>query len=351
MPTVDEKFLLYLLQACAAGEPTPLYPVRFARELNLERDKLDAGLDELRRRGLVQFTEWIKDVGQGYALTAAGRQALSTRRLTPRPNPVAEVEEPFADDAVRADIVRRGIFAPRPPYVVWLLLAANLLYFAFGAYYAGDHSGEYLQGQGKATTKVLRDLGALEKSRVFPEKSNPPQRPQFERILLFLFLHGGLFHLAMNMYFLFAIGRQIEGMWGSLRFYAIYLIAGIVSGCVVLLMTADLTIGASGALYGIFVAMVVWMSLNKDYLPDGLIQEWSRNLAVNMVLLIAINFLPGISWQGHFGGAVGGLLAALLLHVQRFHPWRVVRMLALAGVPLVPIGFFVAVLLQHAGWF
>ncbi len=155
----------------------------------------------------------------------------------------------------------------------------------------------------------------------------------------------------MNMYFLGTLGRQIEAMWGSVRFLVIYFVAGIVSGCMVLLLApAGLTAGASGCLFGIFVAMIVWFALNHHHLPQNLIQAWSRNLGINVILLVAINFIPGTSWQGHFGGAVGGLLAALLLHVQRFHPVRAVRMLALAGVPLIPIGFFVAVLWQAGRW-
>jgi rhomboid protease GluP len=65
-----------------------------------------------------------------------------------------------------------------------------------------------------------------------------------------------------------------------------------------------------------------------------------------LFLLFAINFLPRVSWQGHLGGAIGGFLVALLLHVQRFHPSRVVRWLALAGVPAIPVLFFLAVLWQ-----
>jgi hypothetical protein len=85
-------------------------------------------------------------------------------------------------------------------------------------------------------------------------------------------------------------------------------------------------------------------------LPEGLIQDWSRSLGINAFLLIAINFVPGISWQGHLGGAIGGLLAALLLHVQRFHPSPGMRWLALAALPMVPVGFFLAVLWQ-VGYF
>jgi rhomboid protease GluP len=362
MRTLDEKSLLVLLQACAALAPEPLYPARFARQQDIDRDVLDAGLDELRRRGLVQFTEWVKDAGQGYALTEPGRQALATRRLPTGRAIATEASAPSNSTLSRYDrgeIVRRAVFAPSPARVTWILLAANVLYFAYGALYAEQNNldvADYLQGKGQAASTVLLRLGALYPPLVFPEKFNLDLRPQFERIVLCMFLHVGLLHIGMNMYFLYGMGRQIEGMWGWHRFLAIYFVAGIVSSCVVLLFSLSqlnehrLVAGASGSLFGIFMAMVVFFWFNREHLPERLIQDWSRNLAVNAFLLIAINFLPGISWQGHLGGAIGGLLAALLLQVQRFHPSAPIRWLALAGVPLIPIGFFVAVLWE-AGWF
>jgi rhomboid protease GluP len=361
MPTVDEEFLLHLLQACAARAPEPLYPARYAREQHLERDTLDAALDDLRRRGLIQFTEWVKDAGQGLALTEAGRQALATQRV-PTGRAVASAAPALKDRALtdyeRGEIVRAAVFEPTMPVVSRLLLAANLLFFAFGAFYAWNNNetlevSHYLTGSSPTTDKVLTHLGALHAKLVFL----PGNRPQFERIILSAFLHIGLLHLFMNMYFLFSLGPVIESMWGSLRFLAIYAIAGIVSGCVVLHFNmtqhSAAAAGASGCLFGIFVALVVWFWLNRQFLPERLIQVFKNNLATNVILLVAINFVPGISWQGHLGGAIGGLLAALLLHVQRFHPSPGIRILALAGVPIIPIGFFVAVLWEarQAGLF
>src|SRR5438128_639308 len=90
MPKVDAEFLSQLLHACA--ETAPLYPARYAQPHRLDRGELDAGLDELRRRGLVQFTEWVKDAGQGYEPTKAGWQALAGRGPLPR-GPAAPVAE------------------------------------------------------------------------------------------------------------------------------------------------------------------------------------------------------------------------------------------------------------------
>src|ERR1700689_2282670 len=87
MPTVDDEFLMHLLRACAGAAPAPLYPSRYSQEALVDRDRLDEGLDELRRRGLVKLTEWVKGLGQGCALTEAGEHALSTKRLTSAPAP------------------------------------------------------------------------------------------------------------------------------------------------------------------------------------------------------------------------------------------------------------------------
>jgi membrane associated rhomboid family serine protease len=343
MPTVTEEFLLQLLRACADCAPAPLYPARFARENNLDRNRLDEGLDELRRRGLVKLTDWVKDLGQGRALTDAGEQALKTRRLAPaRASAAAPANAAEEETGTygRGETVRRAVFNPHTAWVTRGLLTACIVYFIVGELYAWS-----LQDVPRPADKALVDLGALSLDLVF---GNGAHRPQYERIVLFCFLHIGLLHLFMNMYFLGTLGGQIEAMWGSIRFLIIYGIAGIVSGCMVLLLAPSgvVTAGASGCLYGSFVSMIVWFALNHQHLPQNLIQAWSRNLGLNVILLVGINFLDGISWQGHLGGAVGGLLAALLLHVQRFHPVRAVRILALLGLPLIPLGFFVAVLWQ-----
>ena len=223
--------------------------------------------------------------------------------------------------------MRRAIFKPPVAWVTRWLVIANIAYFLFGAAFASFHgwnAGEYLAGEGRTTNAVLIELGALNPELVFLPNG---QRPQYERIILFFFLHIGILHIGMNMYFLGTLGRQIEGMWGSSRFLVIYFVAGIVSGCMVLLLTPiqerqGLTAGALGCLFGIFAAMVVWFAFNHQHLPQNVVQAFSRNLGINIILLLVINFVPGVSWQGHFGGAVGGLLAALLLHLQCFHPVR-----------------------------
>ncbi len=356
MAMVSDEFLLQLLQACADG--APLYPARYAKEKNLDRARLDEGLDELRRRGLIKLTDWVKDLGQGRAVTEAGTKALATGRLTAAPVNNASITDRPIRTYERGEMARDAVYYTIKPYVCWTLITVNILFFLYGAFVAWRLDlpvREYLVGEDgtqRTTTIVLFESGGLWGPAVLLR--GPHGRPEFERIILFFFLHIGLLHLGMNMYFLATLGRLIEGMWGRVRFLAIYFIAGIVSGCVILSLDMlqgrnTLTVGASGALFGMFASMLVWFYLNRQRLPPQLLQDWSRTLAVNSFLLVATSLVPGVSWQGHLGGAIGGLLAALLLHLQRFHPSRAVRVLALLGLPLVPAAFFVLALWQ-AGW-
>jgi membrane associated rhomboid family serine protease len=362
MASAAHDFMLQLLQACAERAPEPLYPASFAKERNLDRDQLDAGLDELRRRGLIKLTDWVKEFGQGRTLTEAGWTALSTKNLAPvtqeaRSATVAPASSTYA----RGESVRNALYEPQPPWMCWILIAANVLYFLYGAVYAWENNlpvAEYLAGNDGAqrtTTHVLVELGGLFRGAVLPDPNPFVQfRPEFERILLACFLHVGVLHLAMNMYFLGSLGGLVESMWGKVRFLVIYLIAGLVSGCIVLCIDIlrqrnGLTVGASGCLYGLFASMAVWIAMNRRHLPEEFLQSWSRTLGINLFLMFTMNLLPGVSWQAHFGGAIGGALAAVLLQVQRFHPNAAVRLLALFGLPIIPLTFFLLTLWQ-AGW-
>src|SRR5437763_6545720 len=69
-----------VLQLCAASDPAPWYPSRYAREAGLDRDSLDEPLNQLRIAGLVRIGGWEAGRGQCYVLTDAGRAAVASPR-------------------------------------------------------------------------------------------------------------------------------------------------------------------------------------------------------------------------------------------------------------------------------
>lgn len=127
---------------------------------------------------------------------------------------------------------------------------------------------------------------------------------QVYRLLTSAFLHYGPMHLLLNMWALYVVGPPLEDLLGRLRFSALYLLSAL-GGSVAVYLLAPLntaTAGASGAVFGLFGAMlIVGRQLRMDI-------GWVAGIIViNLVFTFTI---PGISWQGHLGGLITGMLVA-----------------------------------------
>ncbi len=137
------------------------------------------------------------------------------------------------------------------------------------------------------------------------------------------FLHGGWMHLVINMVTLAAFGAPVERMLGVRRFVLFYLSAGIVAGAVQIVLypdSVDPVIGASGAISGVFGAVLMLMryvgSLPSLYPIAGI---W---IALN-VFFGLFGGMPGaggeqIAWAAHVGGFVYGLLAIRFFAPRRY---------------------------------
>jgi membrane associated rhomboid family serine protease len=140
------------------------------------------------------------------------------------------------------------------------------------------------------------------------------------------FLHGSLLHLGFNMFVLWILGKQLEPTLGRVGFSAVYfssMLAGSLG--VMLVEPGALTVGASGAVFGLFGYAVV-----AQYVRG--INPMQTGLGMIILLNLAFTFLvPGISIGGHVGGLVGGFVAGLLHDVLR----RRVGAPAQVGVALV----------------
>jgi membrane associated rhomboid family serine protease len=123
-----------------------------------------------------------------------------------------------------------------------------------------------------------------------------------------MFTHHAMLHIGFNMLALWILGPQLEAVIGRLRFLALYFVSGLAGSATVLYLTPPYvpTIGASGAVFGLMGALlVVAVKMRADYTQ---ILFW-------IGLNVAITIFGGarISWQGHLGGLVGGVLIALVL--------------------------------------
>lgn len=138
---------------------------------------------------------------------------------------------------------------------------------------------------------------------------------EYYRLFTTIFLHGSFLHYAMNTFFgLLIISAALERLIGSFRYFFIYIISGLASSVFIYLYYIDrdpitLTIGASGAIYGV-MGCFLYIIFLKGYLLNNFEQRYIRNL---LLINIVFTFLvPGISKIGHLGGLIGGLLVSPL---------------------------------------
>ncbi len=132
---------------------------------------------------------------------------------------------------------------------------------------------------------------------------------EFYRLITGGFLHAGLMHLGFNMFALYFLGRVLEPSIGTPRFLAVYfasLLAGSF-GAILLSGSFVLTVGASGAVFGIFGATFI---IARGRGMNTIAREIGVILGINLLITFAI---PGISIGGHLGGLIGGVLCGLLI--------------------------------------
>ena len=144
------------------------------------------------------------------------------------------------------------------------------------------------------------------------------------RLVSAAFLHYGPLHLGMNMLVLWIIGPPLEEYFGHGRYALVYLVSGLAGSAGALLWSPNaLTVGASGAIWGIMGAALV-LEARKIWVFGG--------QAMGLVVFnLAITFLiPGNSIGGHVGGLIGGGLAALAFSSLRRSPSLATH--AVAGV-------------------
>jgi rhomboid protease GluP len=150
-------------------------------------------------------------------------------------------------------------------------------------------------------------------------------RGEYWRILTSAFLHGGLLHIALNMFALVQVGTYLEALVGSARMLAIYTIALIGSGIAVVLFSPnDVTVGASGAIFGIFGALVA-VGIRLGPAGRGLIGQTLPIVGLNLAFGFS---MANVSNAGHIGGLVSGFLAGLAIFMTQRRPQYEQEMLA-----------------------
>lgn len=174
------------------------------------------------------------------------------------------------------------------PRVTWVLLVVIVAVFAV----------ETAAG-GSTATDVLIRLGAMVTHRI--------ASGEYWRLLTSMFLHIGAVHLLFNAYALFALGSELERLFGWEKLLVIYLVAGSLGSLVSYAFRTGLSAGASGAIFGLIGSLGAYFALYRQQLGT-----WGQRRLANVVFLIGANLLfgftqPGIDNLAHLGGLFAGL--------------------------------------------
>ncbi len=137
---------------------------------------------------------------------------------------------------------------------------------------------------------------------------------QWYRIVTGAFMHAGIPHIALNMFALYQLGSFVETMLGGPRMLAIYAVSLVGGGLAVVEFSPhDPTVGASGAIFGLFGALFA-IGLRMGKPGRALISQTFPILAINLVFTFAV---PFISKAGHLGGLASGFAAGLVFFAMR----------------------------------
>ncbi len=207
-----------------------------------------------------------------------------------------------------------SIFSYGKPIITYLLIAINAILFLLLE----------LKG-GSENTSTLIEFGA---------KFNPLiMDGEWWRILTSMFLHIGIFHFASNMLFLYYFGALAERIYGSFRFFVIYMLAGIGGGIASFIFVENISAGASGALYGLFGAFIYFGIFHKRIF----FQTIGNNILFLLGLNVILGFtLPQLDVSAHFGGLVAGFIAASIVHFPKKRK---------LGIQILALGLYLAVIM------
>ena len=138
---------------------------------------------------------------------------------------------------------------------------------------------------------------------------------EYYRLFTAAFTHYDIFHLIFNMYALYIVGSQIESFFGKTKYVIIYLISAFASSLLsmVFLSSNSVSLGASGAIFGLFGALLYFGYHYRIYLGNVL-----KSQIIPLVIFnLALGFLvSGIDNAAHIGGLVGGILTTMALGIK-----------------------------------
>jgi membrane associated rhomboid family serine protease len=189
------------------------------------------------------------------------------------------------------------------PQVTYALIAINVIVFL------AEGTGVFTL-EGESTSSLIQKGGVLGSSPARGLAGEGVAHGQIYRIVTGGFLHENLLHIGFNMWVLYYLGMMLEPAIGRVRLLVVYGVSLLAGSLGALLVSPhSVTVGASGAIFGLMGAAAVEMRARQiPIMQSGV----GGLILINLIISFTI---PGISWGGHIGGLIGGAVAMLIFRV------------------------------------
>ncbi|MCR5788119.1 MAG: rhomboid family intramembrane serine protease [Bacilli bacterium] len=135
---------------------------------------------------------------------------------------------------------------------------------------------------------------------------------EWYRLFSCMFLHANFLHLIINMYALKLIGYQLETYLGKVKFLIVFIISGLVGSLFSAIFTNAVSVGASGAIFGLLGSLMYFAYHYRLVLGNTLKNDIIPVLIINLLIGFTI---PGIDISAHLGGLIGGVFTTMALGV------------------------------------
>lgn len=176
-----------------------------------------------------------------------------------------------------------------------ILIAINIVFFLVSVLLSGS--------VGDIETRVLVALGAKENYRI--------DHGEYYRLLTSMFLHGGIIHIAFNMYALYSIGNLVEQIYGTKKYLIIYFASGLLASFTSYKLSPYVSIGASGAIFGLLGACAVFAYKEKERIGKDFLIDMASVIFLNVIIGLTMSNIDNVA---HFGGLFGGVIIAIILY-------------------------------------
>ena len=190
--------------------------------------------------------------------------------------------------------IAEKIFSYKQPIVTYIIMAICIILFILMELSGGSTNSQTLLKYG-ANLDVLVKNG------------------EYYRLFTCIFLHIGIMHLLCNMYSLYIIGREVENLFGKIKYIIIFILSGIFGSIMSLAFTHNtISAGASGAIFGLLGALLYFGMHYRTYLGEAIKRSIIPIIVINLIIGF---FAEGIDLAAHIGGLVGGVLVAMMVGV------------------------------------